>query len=188
MSSDNLNRTENPIQSPWVVPGTWNAMKLDGSGATAASAGADAIAYYTGSALGVSEIVLGTVSGADCGPACHVDSSGNGYVATAYDGNLHIYRCDGAPNYNGDLTSSVVPLVYVTGMVVRMRRVGNALVVSVAGIDVMTSTNDTTYTGGQDGIFNYDGATIIDSWNNGAGAAATSRFPFPSFPQVLLNF
>lgn len=188
MASDNLDRTENPIQSPWNTPGSWNPFKLNGSGATAATGSTDSISYYTGSALGVSEIVLGTVLGADCGPALHVDSSGNGYVATAFDGNLHIFRCDGAPNYNGDLTSATLPLVQVIGMVIRMRRSGSALIVSVNGVDVMTSTNDTTYTGGQDGIFNYDGTTVIDSWTNGAAAAATSRFLFPAFPQVLLNF
>lgn len=174
MTTDALNRTENPIQSPWVTPGTWNPFKLNGTGATAATGGADAIAYYTGSSLGVSEIVIGTAGGGDGGCALHVDSSGNGYVFTAFDGNLHILRCDGAPNYAGDLTSSVVAVTFTPGDTWRMRRSGNFLIVSKNGVDQMTSTADTTYTGGQDGIFNFDGTFVIDSWSNGAVTVTAS--------------
>jgi hypothetical protein len=176
MASDSFNTTANPLSAPWTAASGFGSLKSPGTEArTAAGADSDSLMYYSGSAQAISEVVVGTNSGADDGgPAIHVDSSGNGYVFSAYDGSGHILKVTAGPNYT-DITNSFNAFTFTTGDTIRLRRSGNVLIASKNGSDISTSVSDTTFTGGFDGIFIFDGNLGFDSWTNTAAAASQGR-------------
>lgn len=170
MASDNFNRAnESPISSPWV-----NVFGNTDLTSNQAVSGPGALAYYTGAANGFSKFTLVSVTGdLGGGPAVHVDGSGNGYVFVEDGGDLVIYRMD-----SGDLAAAIGTAAgsFSGATTLSLRRSGNVLIAAIDDVDVVTSSTDTTYTGGQDGFSGYFAALTLDNWTNDApsGGGAVS--------------
>ncbi len=73
---------------------------------------------------------------------------------------------------NGSFTQlgSQVTNTYVTTQAQRLRRSGNDVIYSQAGVDVITRTDTTYTTTGNDGAFIFAADLILDSWTNNVSA------------------
>lgn len=179
MSSVTFNFTENPLAHGFGTPGgSWGNLKADGSSARNASASdTDAVETVSGSSATESEAVIAATGGADGGP-CLIDSSGNGYVCTRYDGtNLRVFRVDAPLSYN-DISSSLGAANYGAGKTIKLRISGNFIIASEDGVDITTSSSDTTYRSGlKPGIFCFSADLTWASWtDNVAGSVTPVRY------------
>lgn len=170
MASDDFNRAnESPLASPWGPWGSLGTCRLV-SNAVQNSAGSDTDSgcLHTTSAAGDSDWIY-TSGTTDGGPAIHCSTGPDGYFMTAYNAvNTFMFRLD-----NGGFTQLGAEIVgvYVSTQRARLRRSGNDLIYSFNGADLMTRT-DTTYTGGNDGAFEYAANLILDGWTNNAGGTS----------------
>ena len=163
MASDNFTRAnESPIASPWAVPTGFGTMKLASNAVTATTASTDSACRYTLSTATDSQVTIGTVGSSDGGPAIF-DASGNGYSANGAGGNISVLRFAGGA-FSATIGSTAGS--WASGNTVRIRRVGNTLVVSINGADVLTSASDTTYMTGNPAIHNFDGTETVTAWTD----------------------
>lgn len=169
MASDNFNRANaNPLDGNWTKPTALGALKLVSNAVEVDTVNTNSAAMSTASSATTSYVTVAGVTGRNGGPAVHLDNSGGGYCLLNYDsGNLYIFRMPEFTQIGFDSG-----FTYQIGDVLGLRRVGNALVASYNGSDVLTSSDDTTYTGGAPGIFIYN-ELVLDSWNDGAAGAYT---------------
>jgi hypothetical protein len=173
MASDNFTRAnEDPLASPWGSISGAGTLRVV-SNLCANSSGTDATSYmrYTTSSATDSSVTISVVGGGntDAGPAICLDGSGNGYAfLNSANFQLYIFELPGfgtAANVGGSN--------FAASDVVRLRRSGNDVIGSVNGVDVITATNNTTFTSGAPGIFIFHANTRFSNWTDGAAAGAT---------------
>lgn len=177
MASDNFNRAnESPLASPYNHVGAPSDLVSN-----QVTQGGGGFTYRTGAANAFSQIVY--ISGDFAGPAVHVDSSGNGYFFHTDGPEYIISRSDG-----GGLTPLVTAIgSFTNGDVLAIRRVGNTLVASIDGVDVLTSPSDTTYTSGEDGWGSFDSLTMDDWTNESGGGGGSIAHILAGYQQMIRN-
>lgn len=169
MASDDFASANSPLASPWTGFGGsfGNLRSTSGGCRNVAGSDADAGAYYSSSSAQSSQVDY--VSGStDGGPALNMGVGPDGYVDSAYNGTeVFTFRVD-----DGSVSAELghATGVYVATQAVRLRRSGNNLITSLAGVDTLTVT-DATYTGGSPGVLCYSGDFIVDNWTDGAAGA-----------------
>jgi hypothetical protein len=171
MATDDFNRSnESPLASPWGAWGSLGTCRLV-SNAVQNSAGSDTDSgcLHTTSAEHDSDWIYtsGTMDG---GPAIHCATGPDGYFMTAYTGtNSYMFRLDDGSftQLGGDILGA-----YVTTQRIRLRRSGNDLIYSLNAVDLMTRTDTTYTTTGNDGAFQYAANLILDGWSNNASGTA----------------
>jgi hypothetical protein len=180
----------NPIGGAWTTAGSFGALRVV-SGEVANASGTDTFsaAYHTSTQTSSQIVIqaLGSGSNTDAGPAICLDSSGNGYCFhNAANFQLYIFRL---PSFA--TAANVAGSNFAVNDIVRIRRSGNDVIGSVNGVDVITATNDTTFTTGNSGITAYHGAFRGDDWTDGAAGGATiynrSMFDSPIFGSRLVR-
>ena len=174
MTTDVFTRAdESPLASPWASVSGMGTLKLASNAVTATTASTDCAMYHsTSSAVDDSQVTIGTVGGADGGPALFDPATGNGYVCAINSTNIAIYKFVG-----GTFSSTVASAAgsWTTGDTVRLRRVSNTLVVAKNGTDVLTSGAETSYTSLKPAIQNYDGTQTVTAWTDNLSSATADQ-------------
>jgi hypothetical protein len=193
MASDNFNRSNaNPLDNSWTTWSGFSALRLVSNEVATASGSTGSSGAYQSSTELSSQVTIkardsGTGPTTNGGPAICINS-GNGYFANQeFDGFTCIYRID-SNGFNRLVDQSYTN--WAVNDVVRLRRSGNSLIVSVNGADT-ASTTDTTYMTGNSGMFIYNGDVRLDDWTDGAAGGATiynrSVFGSPIFGSRVIR-
>ncbi len=170
MASDLFNVDNNPLPAPWASFGSTNALKALSGVCETVTDNSDSCMRYSSSSELVSIVEIGSVGDADGGPALCLSAGINGYFCTRYDGNMHLFRSD-TGTFSEINAGGVAPVTFAPGGLIRMRRVGNNILIDYDNgggyVNVRTEA-DTTYMTGEPGIFQF-GSITFNSWNDGAG-------------------
>lgn len=171
MASDNFNRADaNPLDGNWAQPSGLSAIQIVSNQVVVSSVNSNSGAYSTVSSVGASYVEITDVTGRNGGPAIRMDASGNGYCLLNWDaGNFYIYLF---PSFS--VIGFGSGLTYQIGDIIGLREgSGNVKIASQNGVDVLTSSADTTYLTGAPGIFLYN-ELGVDNWTDGAGGGGGS--------------
>lgn len=168
MASDDFNRADGNLASPWASATGWAALRVV-SNQCGNSAGSDtdaAMRYGTSSATrSIFEFRAGTFDG---GP-CFLDSLGNGYLATCFSGTtVELYRVVAGPNYSKLGGDALV--TFAAGDIAELALVGNDVVFYKNTVEVFRQTDATFRAGLSPGIFAFAGNLRVDNWSDGAAA------------------
>src|SRR5689334_8541208 len=165
MPSDNFNRADGNLSSPWTV---WSGMTIpaitsNAIGNTSGSDG-DIGAYYSTSTAVYSEVKISATGGKDGGPALAVVGATSGYFVTAYSGtDILLFRID-----SGTFTelAKILSATYATNDVISIERSGANLIVKQNTTTIITHS-DSTYTSVVPGVYLFDQTLRLDDWTDG---------------------
>lgn len=164
MASDDFSGTHNPLPAPWRQWYNWNLFQCAAGEAFQVTPESDSGMLYTGSGGQSCTIVVGdTTNGRNGGPLICADDAGQGYLCASISNGdiLVLYRADG--NSHSSLEqANVGPLS--PGAILRVFRDGNDVAVAVNQTEVIRAT-DTTYMGGESGIYAFAGPAF-QSWSD----------------------
>jgi len=169
LASDNLNRTESPIASPWVNVAAGRQLSLNGSAATGIGTD-ECCAYYTGPTWPndqYSKVTYGTQVDGDDGPAvrCNNSSGGNFYFLSCYGDDVYLDKLvNGAHSSVAQDTGSPGA---ASGIVAELRAVGTTITCIVNGTTFINTT-DGSLSAGSAGIYSWGGGgNYITDWEGG---------------------
>jgi len=164
MASDNFNRADSALTSPWTNWGAFSAVSVI-SNAVGNNTGSnqDCGSYFSTSTSLSSQVLLTATGARNGGPAINC-SGDDGYLLQNLGGaNFTIYKItNGVPVASA---AAAVP-AYAINDVLRLRRSGGDVIASRNGLDIVTLT-DSTYTGGSPGIYVNDQNIRFDDWTDG---------------------
>lgn len=169
MTTDVFTRAnESPLASPWAAVAGMGTLKLASNAVTATTASTDCAMYHsTSSVVDDSEVTIGTVGGADGGPALFDPATGNGYVCAINGANIAIYKFVGGAFSS---TISTAAGSWTTGDDIRLRRSAGNLLADKNGANVITVAEG-TYTNLKPAIQNFDGTQTVTAWTDNAAPA-----------------
>jgi hypothetical protein len=175
-ADDDFNRTnENPLASPWVAPGSMDALQLSGNEVRGTDAAGDWHVMYNSSEtwaddhrsqVKIIESTAGNFEG--IGPAVRINTSnGNCYAAVGGSDSVRLYKVTGVASQT---SLAVYGTPIAANDLLTLEADGDSLVVKVNGA-VVISTTDSDYSSGSIGMARVGGNPVsegrMDDWEGG---------------------